>query len=103
MARQRKAAYRKRTQNRFSMFLVSLLVVLILVLVQMGSLNLKNKINVKNTEAAALDLQIEAENQRGEEIEKFGKQVQTKGYIENVAREKLGLVYEDEILFKQKN
>ena len=100
MARRQRVAYRKRQQNRFSMFLVSLLVVLILVLVQMGSLNLKNKINVKNAEAAALDLQIEAENQRGEEIEKFGKQVQTKGYIENVAREKLGLVYEDEILFK---
>jgi cell division protein FtsB len=29
--------------------------------------------------------------------------VQTKGYIEEVAREKLGLVYENEILFKEDN
>ena len=36
-------------------------------------------------------------------IQEYGKEVQTKGYIENVAREKLGLVYEDEILFKQEN
>lgn len=39
--------------------------------------------------------------QRTLEIEALGKEVQTKGYIEDVAREKLGLVYEDEILFKQ--
>ena len=41
MARHRKAAYRKRYQNRFSMFLVTLVVVLILILVQMGSLEVK--------------------------------------------------------------
>lgn len=103
MARHRKVAYRKRYQNRFSMFLVSLVVVLILVLVQMGSMDLQEKIDAKTAEAAALELQIEAENQRTKEIERFGKEVQTKGYIENVAREKLGLVYEDEILFKQED
>ncbi len=103
MARHKRVAYRKRYQNRFSMFLVTLVVVLILILVQMGSLELKRKINTKAAEEAALQAQIEAEIERGEEIEKFGKEVQTKGYIENVAREKLGLVYEDEILFKQKD
>ena len=36
-----------------------------------------------------------------EEIDAVLDGVETKGYIENVAREKLGLVYEDEILFKQ--
>ena len=45
--------------------------------------------------------QIAAEKARTLEIEAFGKEVQTKGYIEKVAREKLGLVYEDEILFKR--
>lgn len=45
--------------------------------------------------------QIDAENARAEQIREFGKEVQTKGYIEDVAREKLGLVYEGEILFKE--
>lgn len=44
---------------------------------------------------------LPAENARTESITEFGKEVQTKGYIEDVAREKLGLVYEDEILFKE--
>lgn len=102
-ARRRKIAYRKRHQNRFSMFLVSLVVVMILVLVQVGSISLQHKIDAKAAEAALLDAQIEAEEQRSLEIAEFGKEVQTKGYIEKIAREKLGLVYEGEILFKQDN
>ena len=103
MARGRRVAYRKKHQNRFSMFLVSLVVLMLLIMVQVGSIELQNKIDVKAEEAALLDAQIEAERQRAVEIEQFGKEVQTKGYIENIAREKLGLVYEDEILFKHGN
>ena len=66
-------------------------------------MELQSKINAKAGEAALLDSQIEAEKRRALEIQEFAKEVQTKGYIENVAREKLGLVYEDEILFKQEN
>ena len=96
MARKRRIAYRKKQQNRFSMFLATLVVVMILVLVGVQSAELRDKIDSKRAEAAQLDEEIAAE-----EIEALGKEVQTKGYIENVAREKLGLVYEDEILFKQ--
>lgn len=103
MAGGRRIAYRKKHQNRFSMFLVSLVVLMLLIMVQVGSLDLQDKIDAKMEEAALLDAQIEAERQRAAEIEQFGKEVQTKGYIENIAREKLGLVYEDEILFKQEN
>ena len=35
-----------------------------------------------------------------EEIEEFRKYTETKKYVEEVAKERLGLVYEDEILFK---
>ena len=101
MTRRRRIAYRKRQQNRFSMFLVTLVVVMILVLVWVRSAELKDKIDVKRAEALLLDDQIEAEKARALEIEALEKEVQTKGYIEDVAREKLGLVYEDEILFKQ--
>lgn len=103
MARRRRVAYRRRQQNRFSMFLVTLVVVMILVLVWVRSVELHSKIDAKAAEAMQLDAQIEAEEQRAIEIEALGKEVQTKGYIEDVAREKLGLVYEDEILFKQED
>ncbi|MDE6926052.1 MAG: septum formation initiator family protein, partial [Acetatifactor sp.] len=59
------------------------------------------KIDVKRQELELLEAQIEEEHLRTLGIEEFAKEVQTKGYIENIAREKLGLVYEGEILFKQ--
>ena len=46
---------------------------------------------------------IAAEEERALEIEEFEKYTQTKMYIEEVARDKLGLVYEGEILFKDEN
>lgn len=100
MARQR-VAYRKRHQNRFSMFLVSLVVVLITIAVAVQSVTLQEKIDAKSQELAGLENQIADEQKRAEDIEEFAKEVKTKGYIEQVAREKLGLIYEGEILFKK--
>ncbi len=100
MAR-KKVAYRKRSQNRFSMFLVSLVVVMIMVAVAIRSVGLQNKIDEKAAELKQLEMLIAEEEKRALEIEEFGKEVKTKGYIENLAREKLGLVYEGEILFKE--
>lgn len=103
MARQRRAAYRKGHQNRFSMFLVSLVVLMMVVMIGVRSIGLQQKMDAKAAELEALDAQIEAEKERTQEIEEFAKEVQTKGYIESIARERLGLVYEGEILLKQDN
>lgn len=100
MAR-RRVAYRKRHQNRFSMFLVTLVVMMVMAVVAVRSIELKQKIEVKLREQESLNAQIAEEEQRKLDIEAFAKEVQMKGYIENIAREKLGLVYEGEIVFKQ--
>ena len=100
MAR-RKAAYRKRHQNRFSMFLVTLVVLMIIVAAR--SVELQQKIAGYDTQIASLGAQIEAEQTRAEQIEEFGKYTQTKAYVEEVAKDKLGLVYEGEILFQEDN
>ena len=60
MAR-RKVAYRRRHQNRFSMFLVSLVVLMIMVVVAVRSVELKQKIAGYDTQIASLSTQIEAE------------------------------------------
>lgn len=99
--RRRRVAYRKRNQNRFSMFLVSLVVLLIMAAAAWQSVGLQQKIDAKTREKEQLEEQIANEKTRSLEIEEFGKEIQTKGYIEDIAREKLGLVYEGEILFKE--
>lgn len=100
MAR-RKVAYRKRHQNRFSMFLVTLVVVMIMVVVAVRSVELKQKIAAIATREEQLNSQIDAEKRRAEEIAEYRKYTQTKAFMEEVAKDKLGLVYEGEIVFKQ--
>ncbi len=99
----RKVAYRKRRQNRFGMFLVSLVVVMLLIVVAFNSIGLMAKKESYQQKEAALEEQIAAEQERAQEIEEFEKYTHTKKYIEEVARDKLGLVYEGEILFEDEN
>lgn len=104
MARgKRRVAYRRRHQNRFSLFLVSLVVLMIMVVVAVRSVELQRKIAGYDTQIASLSAQIDVETARAEEIEEYRKYTQTKAYVEEVAKDKLGLVYEGEILFKEDN
>lgn len=100
MAR-RKVAYRKRNQNRLSMLLVTLVVLLIMVVVAVRSVSLRQKLEQVTAQEAGLNAQIEDERERTEEIAEYEKYTQTKKYVEEVAQDKLGLVYEGEILFKE--
>ncbi len=60
-----------------------------------------DKVNAKS--AARIDElkdDIEQEKEQAKDIQEMKAYVQTKKYIEEMAREKLGLVYKDEIIFK---
>lgn len=102
MAR-RRIAYRKRNQNRLSMFLVSVVVLMIMAVVAVRSVEINEKLDESAVEIANLSAQIALEEQRAEEIAEYEKYTQTKKYVEEVAKDKLGLVYEGEILFKEEN
>ena len=98
--RRKKAAYRKKVQNRFSMFLVMLALLMILVAVYVSSVRLQGRLDDLQAQSAALQAQIDTEKERAEEIELLRKRSQTKEYYEEIAKEKLGLVNPDEIVFK---
>lgn len=85
------------------MFLVSIVVLLVLVAVSVRSMELQEKLDTYTAKENQLTQQIEAEEERAEEIEEYRKYTQTKKFAEEYAKEKLGLVYEDEILFKQED
>lgn len=101
--RRKKAAYRKKVQNRFSMFLVMLALLMILVAVYVSSIKLQGRLDDLQAQSAALQVQIDAEKERAEEIELLRKRSQTKEYYEEIAKEKLGLVNPDEIVFKSED
>lgn len=99
----RRVAYRKKRQNRFGMFLVTTVVVMMLVVVAIKSIELKQKLTAYQEKEQVLQEQIAEEEKRSEEIAEYEKYTQTKKYIEEVATDKLGLVHEGEIIFKDED
>lgn len=97
---------RRYKNNRYNkMGILSIMVVMFMILavisIQSISLRAKNAEYIKQEEE--LKKSIEKEEVRTEEIEELKDYVTTKKYIEEVAKEKLGLVYEDEIIFKSED
>ena len=79
---------------------ILLIVMAVFGVTAIGSLQLKQKNQTYQNREAALEKQIADETERSKEIEDLETYTKTKKYVEDVAKEKLGLVYEDEILFK---
>ena len=72
------------------------------VIVLVNSMALKAKERAYKEQEIELQQQIKEEEQKAKEIDKLEDYVGTDAYVEDMAREKLGLVYEDEIIFKAK-
>lgn len=77
-----------------------MVVLVMLLVVAVNNHRLEKKLAEYREREQILTEQLEAEKKRTEEIEEFKKYTETKKYIEDVAREKLGLVYEDEIIIQ---
>ena len=67
------------------------------------SLDLKESLAGYETRAEALSQQLEEEQARTEEIKELKEYMQTDEYAEQAAREKLGLVKDNEIIFQEAN
>lgn len=91
---------KRRSQNRFAMMSISTVVLMLLVVITLKSVELHEKNDYYASREAVLTKQIEQEQERTEEIAEYKKYVKTKKYVEEVAKDKLGLVYSDEVIFK---
>ncbi len=98
--RHKKARYRRDNRTKLSLVLTGFVVILLLVVVSVRSYGFARQLKEKQAYIDELTAQIEAEEQRAAEIEEYQKYTQTRGYMEKVAKEKLGLVYDGEIVFK---
>lgn len=101
--KQRKKQNKKDEKNgKIGILLISFVVLCLSVVIAYKEQELKLKNEAYIAKEAALTEQIQAEKDRTEELRERSKYVTTKKYIEEIAREKLGLIYEDEIIFKAK-
>lgn len=90
-----------REQNRLSMWIAALVVGVLIVVILVACAGLFRRLHSNNEKIEELQSEIIKEEQRAQEIEEYKEYTQTKEYIEEVAREKLGLVYEGEVIFKE--
>ena len=99
-----KARYkRRRFQNTAGIIWSSVVVLIMVTVVAINSVSLVKKANEYKAREEALVAQIETEEQRSAEIAEFEKYTHTRKYIEDTARDKLGLVYPDEIVFRSED
>jgi cell division protein DivIC len=97
----RRVLDRKKRQNGFSVALVIMVILMLMVVISFKRYELKQKQEEYTQKEEQLLEQIAEEEERAEEIEEYRKYTQTQKYIEEVAKEKLGLVNENEIIFKE--
>ena len=90
-----------REQYRMSMFLTFLVVIVLLIVVGVNAISLGRRLVENKKRLAELRQEIRMEKERTEDIEEYRRYTQTDAYIEEIAREKLGLIYEGETVFKE--
>lgn len=93
----------RRRQNKIAMYIISFVVIMLVVVVLVKSSELNQKKQDYALREAQLQTAIDKEKERTLEIAEYETYSKTKAYVEDIARDKLGLVYEGEILFRDEN
>lgn len=96
----RKITTRKKGQNRLAMGMIVVVVVILLVVVSLRSVSLQKENDKYEKQQQELTMQIEKQEEYAVQLEELKKYMQTNKFVEETAKEKLGLVYENELIFK---
>lgn len=99
----REARIRKQKRSNMMALVAAIVIVFVLIIVV---LNGRNTLSEKNAEYESrkieLSEQIAEQEQRSISLEEYRKYVQTKKYVEEIAKNKFGLLYPDEDVFRPK-
>lgn len=94
---------RRKNETKLGMSIACLAIFMMVMVVSVNSHSLKQKQEKYMLREQELQHQIDLENKRTEELKELETYTKTKKYVEEVAKDKLGLVYENEIIFKGEN
>ena len=92
-----------RSSNRREIICISAVVFILLCVMLVQSSQLKDKNAGYAQQIENLNAQLEDESERTEDIAQLQDRVKTEEYAGEMAKEKLGMVGEDEILFRAEN
>lgn len=79
---------------------IAFVVLILFAIVSYGRIGLGQERDAKEITISRLETRKQEELERKDEIADYKAYTKTKKYIEDMAREKLGLVYKDEIIFE---
>ena len=94
---------RRKKKKRSGLWALTAIAAVIVMVIVAGSYKLQKQLSADTKKEADLQAQYNEELQRSQDIEEYAKYTKTRKYIEEVAKEKLGLVYEDETIFKDED
>ena len=92
---------RRSSKKRGGTLSVAVIVVAFLIVMIFQIVQLKNKETAYAQQTAELNKQLKEETERTDEINALADYMQSDQYIEDMAKSKLGLAYDNEIIFKE--
>lgn len=93
---------RRSSKKRGGTLSVAVIVVAFLIVMIFQIVQFKNKETAYAQQTAELNKQLKEETERTDEINALADYMQSDQYIEDMAKSKLGLAYDNEIIFKEK-
>ena len=97
MSKKKNSRKKKGTNRIYFLFVFAF--VFVVMTIQITSLVRKNAFYV--AEEKRLEKELEAQQEKREELDNYEEYIQTEEYKESVAKSKLGLVHQNEIIFRE--
>ncbi|MGN0370122.1 MAG: septum formation initiator family protein [Butyrivibrio sp.] len=95
-----KGTGRRKSSNMLVGFAIVVVVIALAVIFNVRGRTIKAQNKADSDRIEELQREIESEQARAEELEEYSKYTNTKQFVEDMARKKLGLIYPDELIFK---
>lgn len=95
------AKKRRKDNNRAGKMCISMILVAFVAVMSVQIVKLYQKDQEYANKQAELEVQLEEETARQAELEEYEAYTKSQQYVEDVAKSKLGLAYDNEIIFKE--
>ena len=92
---------RKNNHNRAGKMCISMILLVFVVVMSIQIVKLYEKNQEYVRKQAELELQLEEETARQDELEAYENYTKSSEYVEDIAKSKVGLAYDNEIIFKE--
>ncbi len=93
----------RKDNNRAGKICISMILIVFVIAMSVQIVKIYQKDQELIETQAEREAQLEEETARQQELEEYEAYTQTNEYIEDVAKSKLGLAYDNEIIFKEED